>query len=148
VTTSLKLWLPGAWTSTNEAIKLARAEAVYLAKTGRLPTGDNYAARAKAARERAAAVCRLEMRRLARPAERLRLRFVLLGHERLDPSAWYLSAKWIEDGLVDAGLVRSDRFDVYSTAGRVVPASEADAERAKRGTPGLKGMLVEIEGAP
>jgi hypothetical protein len=48
------------------------------------------------------------------------LAFWVFGHGRHDPDAWYLLAKAATDGLVDAGAVDSDRFNVRTTRGRVL----------------------------
>jgi hypothetical protein len=73
----------------------------------------------------------------------------LAGHERCDPDAWMLAGKWCLDGLADAGVLRSDRRDVYATGGRVFGTVEEaraffDARDTVRPWCGRPGALVEI----
>jgi hypothetical protein len=76
----------------------------------------------------------------------------LIRHCKYDPSAWYLSAKQIEDGLCDAGVIGSDRFGVYATGGRCCQTTE-EGRAVLLGRDlldtGRPGALVEItDGAP
>jgi hypothetical protein len=75
------------------------------------------------------------------------------GKTRRDPSSWYLSAKAVEDGLTDAGVLPSDRFFVTATAGACKPATDPvwqDTIRHWTGeSPGGRaGMFVLIGGGP
>lgn len=108
--TSWGLWVPGALVSMNRGLSLARA-AGFRQGQG-LRGGDLYA---EAARNmRTLAGLRARAARLPSvPADRVaRLRFTVMGHPRWDAAAGALVAKWIEDGLVDVGVLPSDRFNV------------------------------------
>lgn len=56
---------------------------------------------------------------------RLNVTVMVVGHWKHDPDAWTLLGKAAVDGLVDAGVVASDRRSVGIVAGRVC-TSEAD----------------------
>ena len=67
----------------------------------------------------------------------MRLRFSVQGHPRWDASGAMLAAKWVEDGLVEAGVIPSDRHNVTEVTVTVVKASTVvDAPR---------GVYVQME---
>lgn len=60
-----------------------------------------------------------------RPDCRLNVSLMVVGHYKHDPDAWLLLGKAAIDGLVDAGVVPSDRRWIGTVSGRVC-TSEAD----------------------
>lgn len=150
------LWLPGDFPSTNKLLDAQRASGFY-AGAGQArgldprerPPLTSYSHEVSRIRTWTFAhakrnVVRAELPRLAR------LKFIMLGRGRYDPSAWYLSAKAVEDGLIDARLLASDRSDVLETAGRSVTDEEtarllAEAFNVPRRAR-ERGMIVVIEG--
>lgn len=82
--------------------------------------------------------------------------FWVFGHGRHDPDAWYLLGKAAVDGLVDADVIDSDRFNVRNTWGRVLhgPEDELAKLRDLSGMPGgvcpagfVSGLAMQLEGA-
>jgi hypothetical protein len=135
-----RLWLPFRFPSTNDLLDMLRAEGYYEGRGyGRKggapkPPESSYS---KAAREiRDAANMHARAARL-RALPLVSLRFELLGCARFDPSAWTLPAKSIEDGLVDARVIISDRFNVFDVSGRCV-----------RGGDGGRGLIERARVLP
>jgi hypothetical protein len=150
--TAQALWLPGEFPTTNKLLDLTRASGYYAGRrslTRERPRKNEAGAEVVIARIRADAHMRARAVRLVPPSAPVSLLFVHLGSGRRDPSSWYLSAKAIEDGLVDAGVLGSDRFDVVGTAGRCAKASDPvwQAEVARLcnvETGGREGMFVAL----
>ena len=147
------LWLPGAFPSTNELLSRQRADGWYARDRADRPRGQRRAPAQSAAQDirriRDAANMHARSARL-RPVIRAHLRFLLIGRSKYDPSAWTLAAKPIEDGLVDAKVLGSDRFNVWEIGGRCT-RGEVDAlfELARAGVVWNQrrapvGMLVRI----
>ncbi len=145
------LWLPGQWPSVNQVLDYVRASGFYqgVAKgRGRTPgRRDAFAALVRGYRMRA----KMEGKKQLQPIHgTARLAFYLVGHRRFDPGlSWSLSAKWVEDGLVDSEIIASDRFNVHAASGRTT--QNRDEEKAlfeERGLTysGQPGLLVEVVG--
>jgi hypothetical protein len=126
MTTTSGLWIPGAVTPTNEAISLARGDGYHqgygraMVERGAWRSlrhqDERYGSAAARTRLAAAVVARHLGRCWAVEAGRpVRLRFSVQGQPRIDVAGAYLAAKWLEDGLVDAGVLPSDRQVVEST---------------------------------
>jgi hypothetical protein len=49
--------------------------------------------------------------------------FIVFGHHRHDPDAWYLWAKAAVDGLTDAGICTQDKHAIGCPSGRVLQSS-------------------------
>jgi hypothetical protein len=126
VTTTSGIWVPGAVVPLNRGLSDVRA-AGYAAGfkdamvrmhrwRGGAHVDDRYADAAKEVRLRAFIAARQS--RVPRFPEdaRVRLRFSVMGHPRWDASGGMLAAKWLEDGLVDAKVLRSDRHNVSEVA--------------------------------
>lgn len=137
-----RLWLPGKFPSTNDLLDMKRREGAYRAEGKR--RGRNVAPpisyTGEVARIRTHAWACSRAAKLARVVLG-KLDFVLVGVGRFDPSAWYLSAKAVEDGLVDAGVLASDRYNVWGTSGRCLPGGE-------HARLGLEGFGVKVVGDP
>lgn len=78
----------------------------------------------------------------------------VLGHHKHDPDAWLLLGKAIIDGLKDAGLIRSDRFQVGVVAGRVVRSTAEEfsvrryyEEETGSRLPDCSGVVVGLDEA-
>jgi hypothetical protein len=151
VSPSGALFLVGRFDGTNEMLKKARAAGVYLQKRVQMPEHiramplpvnyDRYAAEVRRIRGLAADAV-LKRRR---SCDRVWLGFAMIGHRKMDPAAWYLPAKAIEDGLTDAGFLGSDRFDVLGTMGTVCKTEEEEAQLlafAGCTGAGVRGVLV------
>jgi hypothetical protein len=86
----------------------------------------------------------------------------VVGHRKFDPDAWYLLGKATVDGLVDAGVLGSDRFGVGVVSGRVIQTeaeerwirdyldevmgdSETEANPGPPRTVGRSGVYVLLE---
>lgn len=120
-THTVALWLPGDFPTTNKLLDVQRATGFYEGVNrvrGGKPPKVTFGKIVKAIRDQTNMTARA--RRLGPLGHPVRLIFVHLGSGRRDPSSWYLAAKAIEDGLVDAGVIGSDRFGVVYTAGRSV----------------------------
>lgn len=122
-----QLWMPGdGWLTTNQLLDLQRASGYYDGRAAALPAERrkpakrtfNTAIRAM----RDATILAARARKLVKVTEPVVLVFVHFGSGRRDASSWYLIGKAVEDGLVEAGVLGSDRFDVYATAGASVAA--------------------------
>jgi hypothetical protein len=148
------LWLPGVFPANNDLLSMARAdgwyacEGKYRRKRGQRGSGRkpavSYADRVRGIRD--AANMHARAARLA-PVHLCDLHFALIGQDKYDPSAWYLAAKAIEDGLADAGVFDSDRFGVRNLSGRCIRgAAEAVAllEGAALRVRSVVGMLVTL----
>lgn len=83
----------------------------------------------------------------------------VFGHRRHDPDAWLLLAKAAVDGLVDARVMVSDRFNVGMLAGRVLQSEaeefevrlecrERTGEAVPENRPGMVVALYESKGLP
>lgn len=139
------LWVPGRFSLTNRMLSNLRAAGSY---RGRKPSGwvDLFA-------EETAAI-RLASKVAARGITGFGLVSVfvtVLGHWKHDPDGWLLLGKAAVDGLVDAGLMISDRRDLYSLGGRVTATREEDLRKwcAIYGpaNPLLgSGFFIEVEG--
>jgi len=147
------LWMPGDWPTTNQLLDLARATGYYEGRAALLPSER----RKRPARSynqtlqklRDATILAARARKLFTVTQRVSLAFVHFGSGRRDASSWYLSAKAIEDGLVEAKVLASDRFDVAVTAGTSVAADDRlwrDRVQVLTGidTEGKVGMFVGI----
>jgi hypothetical protein len=53
---------------------------------------------------------------------------LVVGHRKHDPDAWYLLAKAVVDGLVDVGLIGSDRFGIGYVSGRVMRTEQEEED--------------------
>ncbi len=145
--TATGLWIPGELVPANRALSDMRAAGWFegyreaMVRTGKWRSGghgeDRYAEEAAATRRRAAFQARASGIAPLGADERVRLRFSVQGHPRWDASGAVLAAKWAEDGLVEAGVIPSDRHNVAEVAVTVVKASAmVDAPR---------GVYVEME---
>ncbi len=145
--TASGLWIPGELVPTNRALSDMRAAGWFegyreaMVRSGKWRHGghgeDRYAEEAAATRRRAAFQARASGIAFLGADERVRLRFSVQGHPRWDASGAMLAAKWCEDGLVEAGVIPSDRHNVTEVAVTVVRASGMlDAPR---------GVYVELE---
>lgn len=142
-----RLFLDGAFPSTNEALALAKAEAVYRSKAGgRMPPGSSYSMWAKSVRERVALGAVRAIRRLPDDVP-VDVGFYLLRHPKYDADAWTMAGKWALDGLVDAKLIASDRRLVNRVGGRCLQTAEqSDAFALGHDTaPRRRGLLIEID---
>lgn len=139
------IWVPGEVVPTNKALSDQRAagwahgyrEAMVRMRapaTRWEPIRDRYAEGVRDMRLRTAAIARASG--LRPPADHLRLRFAVHGHPRFDVAGAYLAIKAMEDGLVDAGIIVSDRFNVGESRVVVVRA------------PGPAGVYVSMEECP
>jgi len=152
--TGQALWLPGDFPTTNKLLDLARASGYYQGTQvaeRRRPRRNEQDVNVTLANIRGDTKMRALGARLRPcPADvRVPLLFVHLGSGRRDPSSWYLSAKAIEDGLVDAGVLGSDRFNVAMTAGFCVKATDQRwrdeiERRCHLDTGGVSGMFVLV----
>jgi hypothetical protein len=147
--TASGLWIPGELVPTNRALSDMRAAGWFegyaqaMIRTGKWrnarPGEDRYAEEAAATRRRAAFQARAAGLAHLGAGDRVRLRFSVQGHPRWDASGAMLAAKWCEDGLVEAGVIPSDRHNVAEVAVTVVQTSTVlDAPR---------GVYVEMERA-
>lgn len=153
------IWVPGNILGTNRLLDLCRSSGFYdgvarAMRERRKPARFGYAQEVRRLREHTAAqalAAGFGWEPLTRPVG---LWFGLLGSGRLDPSAWYLAAKAAEDGLCDAGVIRSDRSDVLWTGGRCFKSrAEGRAAIERHGYQDTRdgGLLIELcegEGAP
>lgn len=126
------LWVPGELVATNRALDDQRAAGFYAGlREGMIRAGkwradaqqsgqDRYAAAAHQVRRRVAFQARAGHVQPVDPAARVALRFTAQGYPRWDASGAMLVAKWGEDGLVDAGVLASDRHNVASVTVTVV----------------------------
>jgi hypothetical protein len=139
------LWVPGRFSLTNQMLSNLRAAGSY---RGHKPKGwrDLFAEET--------ATIRLAVKVAARGVSGFGLVSVfvtVLGHWKHDPDGWLLLGKAAVDGLVDAGLMMSDRQDLYSLGGRVTATREEDARRWRmlygpdKSLLGA-GFLLEVEG--
>ena len=146
--TRIALWLPGDFHGSNKWLDLSRGSGYasgFAAAIRERPGPSAYTAELRRVREHA----NMRARSLRIPPFALaRLYFTLLGSGKHDPSAWYLSAKAVEDGLVDAGVIPSDRHNVYDTAGRCVRTRDEMRGALERAGVvagvNVMGMLVEL----
>jgi hypothetical protein len=121
------VWISGTFRLTNGLIDDLRAagkfEGYAKAKGWPIRGGhDAYAEHQQAVRlaAKAAAVKQLPAGPLVfSGAGKVDLSFFVFGHHHHDPDAWSLLGKAATDGLTDAEVLASDRFDVWTTAGRV-----------------------------
>jgi hypothetical protein len=119
---TLSLWVPGRFRLTNDLLSDLRGAGRYEGLAdgkgwGKPRPGcDLYANHQQAVRLAVKAAAR-GCGTIVGPVSLL---FYLWGHGKGDPSAWYLIGKAAEDGLVDAGVLISDRFCVLDTGGAVV----------------------------
>ncbi len=145
--TASGLWIPGELTATNRALSDMRAAGWFegyreaMVRTGKWRSPrqgeDRYAEEAAATRRRAAMQARASGIGVLGADDRVRLRFSVQGHPRWDASGAMLAAKWCEDGLVEAGVIPSDRHNVAEVAVTVVrSAGVSDPPR---------GVYVEME---
>jgi hypothetical protein len=148
---SQALWLPGDFPTTNKLLDLTRASGFYTGKQvaeGRRARGNERDVNLTFRQIREAT--NFHARGRLKPVDvAVPVLFVHFGSGRRDPSSWYLAAKAIEDGLVDAKILRSDRFYVTATAGRCVKADDpmwrGEVERlCDVDTGGREGMLVML----
>lgn len=79
-------------------------------------TDDRYADAAKEVRLRAFLAARQSRVPRFPDDARVRLRFSVMGHSSWDATGGMLAAKWLEDGLVDAKVIGSDRHNVAEVA--------------------------------
>jgi hypothetical protein len=144
------LWLPGDFPTTNKLLDLTRASGFYAGnrrQTGARKRPNELEVNDLTAKIRGDVKLRARAARLVPVVEAAPLLFVHFGSGRRDPSSWYLSAKAVEDGLTDAGVLPSDRFSVTCTGGWCVKASDPvwQGEVSRLcgvETRGLDGMLV------
>lgn len=143
-----RLWVEGIYPSTNRALDLRGGEAVYLARSGgRAPRGESFSLWARTVRHAVAVQARASLDPVAE-GWRAVIWIYLLEHCRMDADGWTIAGKWIVDGLADAGIVRSDRKDVYSVGGRAFGTKE-EGKAFVGARDGLKwtgrpGALVEL----
>lgn len=138
------IWVPGEVVATNRALSDQRAagwaygyrEALVRMNRPTTPgrPRDRYAEGMHAMRARTAIAARASG--LVAPADVLRLRFAVHGHPRFDVAGAYLAVKAMEDGLVDAGVIESDRFNVGES--RVVVLRDQ----------GPQGVYISMEECP
>lgn len=144
-----RLFIEGRWPSTNAVLALKASEARPRARHWHCDAAFSYA---WWAREGRAAAMYAVRRHHLRPIEAGLVACVwiyLLHHTRYDPDAWTLCGKWFLDGIAQAGVIRSDRRDVYKVGGRAfATAEESDAFVGRiddRLIPrGRAGALVEL----
>lgn len=145
------LWVPGDFPGTNRLLDLQRASGYYagVARATRSRAREAFGFRLENGRIREAVALHARAARLAPVSGPAVLCFGLVPTKRThDPSAWYLAAKAAEDGLVDAGVLGSDRHDVLATAGRCLRDPEELREPFNYcGLPwprGCPGLFIEI----
>lgn len=152
VAVTQRLFIEGRWPSTNAVLALKASERRYPARGGEQAFSYAWWAR----EGRAAAMFAVRRHRL-RPVEAGLMVCVwiyLLHHTRYDPDAWTLAGKWFLDGIAQAGIIRSDRTDVYKVGGRAFGTSEeSEAFVGRIDDPSIPrkraGALVELaEGTP
>lgn len=129
------IWIPGDLIATNRALSDQRAAGFFagyreaMVRTGKWchdgrPAWrggiDRYAQAAADVRGRVVLAARGAHLAALPAGARVRLRFSVQGHPRWDASGGMLAAKWAEDGLVEAGVIPSDRFNVDEVAIHVV----------------------------
>lgn len=131
------LWVPGRFSLTNQLLAEVRAAGFY---AGRHMT---KGMRVRASPGSNVFTTHQQAVRLAVKAAAARgapiatgmtwdLTFYVFCHRKHDPSAWYLLGKAAEDGLVDAGVLGSDRFQVGTTSGRVLQSAAEELHFAQR----------------
>jgi hypothetical protein len=148
------LWVPGKFRLTNAMLSDLRAagklEGMCRKRRKSLPSGffDAFAAQTQAIRLAVKGNTAVRGRpNLA--IGPIRIWVTVLGHHKHDPDAWLLLGKAAVDGLVDAGVLRSDRFDLHSIGGRVNATDEEDRiRRAREVAEGVPcagpGFLLEL----
>jgi hypothetical protein len=152
------LWVPGTFRGTNGLLDDLRAAGRFegFAKAKGWPIRGGHDAFAEHQAAVRLAVKAAAMRAFAQgcAAWTVDLAFWLFGHGRHDPDAWYLLGKAAVDGLADAGIIDSDRFNVRNTRGRVLhgPADEIAKLQVLAQIPGGRplvgfssGLAIQIE---
>lgn len=151
------LWLGLEMPDTNKLLKLQRASGHYQARRAEMKyRGARRLPRASVSFETIVAQIRrftcaraLEsrLRPMMRPVTVFAVLWTATGKQ--DPDAWYLPTKAAVDGLVDAKVFLSDRFDVANGSGTVAKVYETPRTigwpiaPAIKPTPGLALYLVE-----
>lgn len=135
------LWVPGRFSLTNKMLDNLRAAEKY---HGRRPKGwvDLFAQETRAIRLAVKAAAKRSPPGAPPAGFVCNVRFIVFGHRKYDPDAWYLLGKAALDGLVDAKVFSSDRFRVWTTGGRVL----RNADEEKFVVSGFGGHLFEIGG--
>jgi hypothetical protein len=81
-----------------------------------------------------------------RSGGRVDIRYVIVGHGKCDPDAWLLAGKAATDGMVDAGFLASDRFEVGWVSGKVFRAGDDKAWLPLVAqSPIWKGIVIIVE---
>lgn len=150
---SVGIWVPGDLVATNRALSDQRAAGFFdgyreaMIRAGKwqarrtsVPGQDRYAAAAAETRDRVSLVARAARLEPVPSGERVRLRFSFQGFERWDAAGGALAAKWAEDGLVEAGVIPSDRFNVA--------AIEVAVRHHSLMTVSPRGVYIEMERRP
>lgn len=122
------VWVPGRFSLTNKMLDNLRAAGVYAgrSRSGR-PRGsdwDHFATETAAIR--LAVKQRVRSFQTIAPQHMCVVNVDVLGHGKHDPDAWYLLAKAAVDGLCDAGVILSDRRQIWSVLGRVMQRPDED----------------------
>jgi hypothetical protein len=167
-----RLWLPGVFLPSNALADMLRADGVYQERGRRelggryfsKPAARSYAAEVKRYRTHAANMA-LASRLRGWCTTRAALYFVLVhvGHvgqvsrgrapsARFDADAWYMAAKPIVDGLCDARVLASDRFQLDETGGTVLRVGGLrrlpDGQGFRSDEPGMLVLLTTVDDEP
>lgn len=145
-----RLWCPGQWYTVNAALDAARASGYWAGQRtakgwrgGAPPV--TLASEAKRCRQYVAALARAaNLARVDRPVLALVAYRGVTG--RQDADAWTWAGKVAIDGLVDAGVLESDRRDLWGVAGRCVPSVEEWGRVLRAwGLPAVAGPGLAVE---
>ena len=139
------VWVPGVFSLTNKMLDNLRAAEKY---HGRRPKNWRDLFAEETAAIRLATKVAANRKRLEAPqkGEVCLLAFIVFGHHKHDRDAWYLLGKAALDGLVDAHVIGSDRFEVWNTGGIVLrtDAEERFVAKAFGVVVGEPGLLIDI----
>jgi len=115
------IFVEGRFPLTNQLLSDLRAAGVYVGKRRKLRPGfDAFSVGTRTIRMLTKVAARdLDMSDV-RLDERLHVAVVVVGHERHDPDAWVLLGKAAIDGLRDAKVIASDRFQIGAVLGMVL----------------------------
>jgi hypothetical protein len=141
------LWIPGRFSLTNKMLSNLRAAGAAGEAYRRALNRHAAAHRPKDLFAEETQAIRLAVKGAARVAKAepvvglVSIEVYVFGHHKHDPDAWLLLAKAATDGLVDAGVIGSDRFQVWTVTGRV--AQTEDEERALVTRAVARGLVIK-----
>lgn len=123
------IFVEGRFALTNQMLSDLRAAGVYVGKRRKLLPGfDRFAVETRTIRMLTKVAARkLEVADVPL-ASRLHVGVVVVGHERHDPDGWLLLGKAAVDGLRDAGVIASDRFQIGLVSGMVLQTAKQHAQ--------------------